>query len=85
MGILPCLGSYGMVFEEVAHQCIISATLAGYKGVWLRPLLKDLDEIQVKKSIIYCNNRSAISIAHNPTLHGLTKHIDTRFTSYMIL
>lgn len=30
-------------------------------------------------SVIYCDNSSAISITKNPTMHGRTKHIDTRF------
>ena len=29
--------------------------------------------------MIWCDNKSAISIAKNPAMHRRTKHIDTRF------
>ncbi|XP_039123455.1 secreted RxLR effector protein 161-like [Dioscorea cayenensis subsp. rotundata] len=57
----------------------ISLTAAICEALWLRRLLDDLGEKQVVSSVIHCDNRSALSIAKNPILHGQTKHIDTRF------
>lgn len=57
----------------------ISITSAAYKAVWLRKLLENLCEKQEDSSVILCDNKSAISIAKNPILHGRTKHIDTRY------
>lgn len=57
----------------------IAATSAACETVWLRRLIKDLNEKQDTTTIIYCDNKSTISITRNPTLHGRTKHIDTRY------
>lgn len=57
----------------------ISITLASYEFVWLHRQLEDLNEKQFGPSVIMCDNKSAISIAHNPVLHGHAKHIDTRY------
>ena len=44
--------------------------------VWLRWLLADMDAPQPIATPLYCDNRSAIYIAHNDVLHGRTKHIE---------
>ncbi|KAL5701303.1 Beta-galactosidase 8 [Ranunculus cassubicifolius] len=44
--------------------------------VWLRWLLEDMG-ISLSASIpMYCDNRSAIQIAHNSVFHERTKHIE---------
>lgn len=44
--------------------------------LWLRIILEDL-RIQVQGSIgLWCDNQSAISIAHNPVQHDMTKHVE---------
>lgn len=44
--------------------------------LWLRLLLGDLG-IKLEKSMrLFCDNKSAISIAHNPVQHDRTKHIE---------
>ena len=43
--------------------------------LWLKILLDDL-KIEVTGVMrLYCDNKSAISIAHNPVQHDRTKHI----------
>jgi len=44
--------------------------------IWLRWLLKDLGAHQSMPMIVYCDNRSAIQIAHNDVFHERTKHIE---------
>lgn len=44
--------------------------------LWLRWLLEDLGVFPSYATIIYCDNRSAIQIAHNDVFHDRTKHIE---------
>lgn len=44
--------------------------------LWLRIILKDLKVACEEYMILYCDNKSAISIAHNPIQHDRTKHIE---------
>ncbi|CAI7888679.1 unnamed protein product [Closterium sp. NIES-53] len=43
--------------------------------VWQRRLLAELGEEQQGPTPLYCDSQSAISVAKNPVLHGLTKHM----------
>ena len=44
--------------------------------VWLRQLLSELGVPQSSPTSLYCDNRSAIQIAHNTVFHERTKHIE---------
>ena len=44
--------------------------------VWLRWLLADMDAPQPTATPLYCDNRSAIYIAHNDVFYERTKHIE---------
>jgi len=46
--------------------------------LWMRQTLKDYGVICDKVPLL-CDNESAIKIAHNPVLHGKTKHIEIRY------
>ncbi|KAK8945162.1 hypothetical protein KSP39_PZI008022 [Platanthera zijinensis] len=46
------------------------------EGLWLRALLSDLGLVEEGSIRLYCDNKSAISIAHNPVQHDRTKHIE---------
>lgn len=43
---------------------------------WIHYLLKDLQLPQSSPIAVYCDNKSAIYLAHNPTFHERTKHIE---------
>jgi len=44
--------------------------------LWIRGLLKDLG-LELNEPVkIYCDNKVAISIAHNPVQHDRTKHVE---------
>ena len=44
--------------------------------IWIKRILEDL-KIQVTLPLkLYCDNKSAIAIAHNPVLHDRTKHVE---------
>lgn len=44
--------------------------------LWLRNLLKDLRAGSKEAMKLYCDNTSAIEIAHNPVQHDRTKHVE---------
>ncbi|GJP74195.1 hypothetical protein CLOP_g4820 [Closterium sp. NIES-67] len=43
--------------------------------VWLRRLLEELRVGQEEPTVVFCDNESAVKLAKNACLHGLTKHI----------
>ncbi|GJP48739.1 hypothetical protein CLOM_g8014 [Closterium sp. NIES-68] len=43
--------------------------------VWLRRLLEELGVGQEEPTVVFCNNESAVKLAKNACLHGLTKDI----------
>lgn len=44
--------------------------------LWLRWLLSDMGAPQISATPLWCDNRSAIQIAHNDVFHERTKHIE---------
>ncbi|KOM49942.1 hypothetical protein LR48_Vigan08g076900 [Vigna angularis] len=44
--------------------------------LWLKIILEDLKIKWDEPMRLYCDNKSAISIAHNPVQHDRTKHIE---------
>ncbi|CAL2272719.1 unnamed protein product [Prunus armeniaca] len=46
------------------------------KLLWLRRLLRDLGFGAQKPMDLYCDNKTAIAIAHNPVQHDRTKHVE---------
>ncbi|XP_060964985.1 retrovirus-related Pol polyprotein from transposon RE2 [Cannabis sativa] len=65
-------------FRSVAHGiCEI---------IWIKRLLEELKSSQSSPMKLYCDNKAAIAIAHNPVLHDRTKHVevDKHFTKEKI-
>ncbi|RVX07808.1 Retrovirus-related Pol polyprotein from transposon RE1 [Vitis vinifera] len=55
-------------FRAVAHGiCEI---------MWIRRLLEELKMIGSSPMKLYCDNKAAISVAHNPVLYDRTKHVE---------
>ena len=44
--------------------------------LWIRRLLEELNISSGLPMKLYCDNKSAISIAHNLALHDRTKHVE---------
>ena len=61
-----------------------SSAEAEYRGMalgvcellWLRNILRDLGIKPQETMKLYCDNTSAIAIAHNPIQHDRTKHVE---------
>jgi hypothetical protein len=47
--------------------------------IWLLRFLKEIGYDISDQNIIYCDNQSAIALAHNPEHHARTKHIDIQY------
>ncbi|XP_020699298.1 uncharacterized protein LOC110111664 [Dendrobium catenatum] len=58
---------------EAEYRSLSSATS---DTIWLRRLLAEFHIPQLQPTLIYCDNTSAIAIAHNPVFHARTKHIE---------
>ena len=61
---------------EVEYRALADTTA---KLIWLRWLLQNLGIDCSTTVSIYCDNRSAIQIAHNDVFHERTKHIEINY------
>ena len=50
--------------------------------LWLKILLLELGLFQSKPLMLYCDNKAALDIVHNPVQHSRTKHIEIDQTLY---
>ncbi|CAI7793751.1 unnamed protein product [Closterium sp. NIES-53] len=65
--------------NEVGQSSCETEYMALHHGakevVWLRRLLEEIGVCQKEPTMIFCDNESAVKLAKNACLHGLTKHI----------
>ncbi|CAI7781294.1 unnamed protein product [Closterium sp. NIES-53] len=65
--------------NEVGQSSCETEKMALHHGakevVWLRRLLEEIGVCQKEPTVIFCDNESAVKLAKNACLHGLTKHI----------
>ncbi|RVW62724.1 Retrovirus-related Pol polyprotein from transposon RE1 [Vitis vinifera] len=47
-----------------------------YEALWLRLLLQDLGYLSRQPIRLFCDNKAACDIAHNPVQHDRTKHVE---------
>ena len=57
----------------------VAATAVACQEIWMRRMLRSLCQEQVKGTVIFCDNSSAIALSKNFVSHNKTKHIDTKF------
>ena len=69
---------------EAEYRALADTT---FELLWLRWLLKDLGVSTSSATPLYCDNQSAIHIAHNDVFHEQTKHIeiDCHFIHYHLV
>ncbi|RVW75220.1 Retrovirus-related Pol polyprotein from transposon TNT 1-94 [Vitis vinifera] len=69
---------------EAEYRALVDTTS---ELLWLRWLLKDLGVSTSSATPLYCDNQSAIHIAHNDVFHERTKHIeiDCHFIRYHLV
>ena len=51
-------------------------TLEICEALWLRFLLQDLGYLSSQPIRLFCDNKAACDIAHNPVQHDRTKHVE---------
>ena len=57
----------------------MAASQASYEVLWLRKLLVDLFDQELRPTMIYYDNQSCIQRYENPVFHDLSKHIEIRY------
>ena len=82
------LGSAAIACNSKKQPTVaLSSTEAKYRGVavatceaiWLKRLLKELQEEVLDPTTIYWDNLSSIQLAKNPVIHARTKHIEVHY------
>ncbi|KAM2039790.1 hypothetical protein ACFX1T_013198 [Malus domestica] len=68
-----------VVAQSSAEAEYMAAAKAASQAVWLRRILEDIGEKQKEGTVLYCDNKSAISIGKNPINHDPTKHIVVKY------
>ncbi|GKV51031.1 hypothetical protein SLEP1_g57708 [Rubroshorea leprosula] len=56
----------------------VAATSTACQAIWMRRIMKDLQQVQEKATKIFCDNKATILMTKNPMFHGRTKHIELR-------
>ncbi|RVX07876.1 Retrovirus-related Pol polyprotein from transposon RE2 [Vitis vinifera] len=76
---------FGFLMNTEAEYRALADTTS--ELLWLRWLLKDLGVSTSSATPLYCDNQSAIHIAHNDVFHERTKHIeiDCHFIRYHLV
>jgi hypothetical protein len=57
----------------------IVACFASYEAIWLRKLLTDLFDLEMRATLILCDNQRCIKMTENPVFHDRSKHIEIRY------
>ena len=57
----------------------MAANQASCEALWLRKLLVDLFDQELRPIVIYCDNQSCIRLSANPVFHDRSKHIEIRY------
>jgi hypothetical protein len=52
---------------------------ANCEALSLRKLLVGLFVVQLRPTMIYCDNQSCIKLSENPVFHDRSKHIEIRY------
>ena len=68
-----------IVALSTAEAEYVALCAAVQECIWLRLLLGDFQENQVKPTVIFEDNQSAIRITENPVDHRQTKHIAIKY------
>jgi hypothetical protein len=64
---------------STAEAEYIVAYSASCKAIWLRKLLTGLFDLEMRATLILCDNQSCIKMTKNPVFHDRLKHIEIRY------
>jgi hypothetical protein len=74
-------------FSRKQKSVALSSTEAEYmatsqascEALWLRKMLIGLFGVQLRSTMIFCDNQSCIKLSENPIFHDRSKHIEIRY------
>ena len=69
-------GSVALSTTESEYMALLHALK---EQIWLLRFLNEIGYNIDNQNIIYCDNQSAIALAHNPEHHARTKHVDIQY------
>ncbi|KAJ0801006.1 putative RNA-directed DNA polymerase [Helianthus annuus] len=87
-GYLFHLGSGAIAWQSRKQKVIalssteaeyIALSMAGCQALWLKGILKELQENVDHPLAVYCDNKSTICLAKDPVYHGKSKHIRVKY------
>jgi hypothetical protein len=64
---------------STAEAEYIAACSASCEAIWLRKLLTGLFDLEMRATLILCDNQSCIKMTKNPVFHDRSKHIEIRY------
>jgi len=82
LGITPISWSSRKESVVALSSCeieYVAACEASCQAVWLCSLMRELEVELNEKVKLLVDNKSTINLAHHPTSHGRSKHIETKF------
>jgi hypothetical protein len=57
----------------------MAVSQASCEALWLLKMLVGLFGVQLRPTVIYCDNQSCIKLSENPVFHDRSKHIEIRY------
>jgi hypothetical protein len=57
----------------------MAASQASCEALWLRKMFVGLFGVQLRPTVIYCDNQSCIKLSENPVFHDWSKHIKIQY------
>jgi hypothetical protein len=57
----------------------MAASQVNCEALWLCKMLVGLFGVQLRPTMIYCDNQSCIKLSENPVFHDRSKHIEIRY------
>ena len=69
-------GSVALSSTESEYMALLHALK---EQIWILRFLSEIGYEANDQNVIYCDNQSAIALAHNPEHHARTKHIDIQY------
>jgi hypothetical protein len=67
------------IFLSTTEAEYIAACSASCEAIWLRKLLTGLFDLEMRATVILCDNQSCIKMTENPVFHDRSKHIEIRY------
>jgi hypothetical protein len=64
---------------SIAEAEYIAMCFASCKSIWLQMLLTSLFDLEMRETLILCENQSFIKMTENPVSHDRSKHIEIHY------